>query len=144
MHPKKNLEQQGKLRTSRVLIVEDDAEMRNMLAEALRDEGYLVDILPNGTQLLNTYLSQSNNSSSLAKWDVIISDIRMPGLSGLTILGILSVSRKRLPPTIIITAFGDEEVHAEARRIGMAAVFDKPFEVDDLITKVREIAPPER
>jgi len=129
-------------KTSRVLIVEDDAEMRNMLAESLREEGYLVDVFPDGIHLLNTYLCEAGDSSRLKKWDVIISDIRMPGLSGLTILAGLRVSGRHLPPTIIITAFGDEETHAEARRIGIAAVFDKPFEVDVLVDKVRELAPP--
>ncbi len=128
-------------KTSRVLIVEDDAEMRSMLAEALRAEGYLVDVFPDGIHLLNAYLCEAGEPSRLVKWDVIISDIRMPGLSGMTILGGLRMSGRRLPPTIAITAFGDEETHAEARRIGIAAVFDKPFDVDDLIDKVQELSP---
>jgi DNA-binding response OmpR family regulator len=42
---------------------------------------------------------------------------------------------------ILITAFGDEETYAEARRLGAAAVLDKPFDLDDLVAKVREVAP---
>ena len=132
----------SKRKTSRVLIAEDDTEMRSMLAEALRAEGYLVDVFPDGIHLLNTCLSEAGESSHLAKWDVIISDIRMPGLNGMTVLGGLRTSGRHLPPTILITAFGDEETHAEARRIGIAAVFDKPFEVEDLIDKVRDLSPP--
>ena len=132
----------SKEKTSRVLIVEDDAEMRSMLAEALRAEGYLVDVFPDGIHLMNTYLCEAGESPRLAKWDVIISDIRMPGLSGMTVLGGLRTSGCHLPPTIVITAFGDEETHAEARRIGVAAVFDKPFEVEDLIDRVQELSPP--
>ena len=131
-------------KTSRVLIVEDDADMRNMLADALREEGYFVDVFPDGIHLLNTYWPEDSDLSRIAKWDVIISDVRMPGLNGMTVLAGLRRSGRRLPPTIIITAFGDEETHAEARRIGVAAVFDKPFEVDDLIDKVRELASPVR
>jgi DNA-binding NtrC family response regulator len=46
------------------------------------------------------------------------------------------------PPTILITAFGDDETHAEAERYRVAAFFDKPFDIEDLLVKVREIVPP--
>ncbi len=42
------------------------------------------------------------------------------------------------PPTILITAFGDEETHEKARQVGVAAVLDKPFDMNDLLGKVRE------
>jgi DNA-binding response OmpR family regulator len=41
---------------------------------------------------------------------------------------------------ILITAFGDEETHAEASRLGVAAMFNKPFDVDELLGKVQELA----
>jgi len=44
----------------------------------------------------------------------------------------------------VITAFGDKETHAEARRIGVAAVFDKPFDLDDFRTAVCNLLPPAR
>ena len=73
--------------------------------------------------------------------DMIISDILMPGLTGLEILEDLHEC-KGFPPMILITAFGDENVHRKAKRLGAAAMFDKPFEIDDLLSKVREIVPP--
>jgi CheY-like chemotaxis protein len=62
----------------------------------------------------------------------------MPGVFGLTIL---EGTRQRdgFPPIILITAFGDEETHAHAARLGAAAMFDKPFEIDDLLTKMRAV-----
>jgi CheY-like chemotaxis protein len=45
------------------------------------------------------------------------------------------------PPVILITAFGDEKTHEQAYLFGAAAVFDKPFDIEDLVTKVQEIAP---
>jgi FixJ family two-component response regulator len=57
----------------------------------------------------------------------------MPGVSGLGVAQGLASCDQRLP-TILITAFADDELRAEAKRAGVLAVFDKPFEVDDLRT----------
>ena len=73
-------------------------------------------------------------------FDLIISDIRMPGITGMTILDGVQLF-EGFPPMILITAFGDEETHAEAKRLGVAAIFDKPFDLDELLRKVVELAP---
>jgi len=65
----------------------------------------------------------------------------MPGLTGLEILEDLHECNG-FPPMISITAFGDKETHEKAEKFGAAAIFDKPFEIDDLLAKVREIVPP--
>jgi DNA-binding response OmpR family regulator len=46
---------------------------------------------------------------------------------------------QKLPPIILITAFGDAEVHQQASELGVAAILDKPFEVAELLAKVREV-----
>ena len=77
---------------------------------------------------------------SIGQKDValIISDIRMPGFTGMEVLE--ETSRKEaFPPMILITAFGDEKTHALADELGVAAMFDKPFDMDDLLAKVREL-----
>jgi DNA-binding response OmpR family regulator len=45
------------------------------------------------------------------------------------------------PPIVLITAFGDEETHSLAENLGAAAMFDKPFSMDDLLAKVHELLP---
>lgn len=122
-------------------ILEDDGEMRRLLAEVLRAQGYLVDVFPDGASWLNASIGNPDGSQTLRSWQVIISDIRMPGLSGLTVLRMAKVGSPSFPSVILITAFGDEETYAEARRLGAAAVLDKPFDLDDLVAKVREVAP---
>jgi len=62
----------------------------------------------------------------------------MPGLTGLEVLDGLHQC-KDLPPIILVTAFGDEQTHRLAESFGAVAVFDKPFDIDDLLTKVREV-----
>jgi DNA-binding response OmpR family regulator len=71
-------------------------------------------------------------------FDLIISDIRMPGVNGLSVLEGLR-EFKGVPPIILITAFGDEQTHADAERLGAAAVINKPFEITELLSTAREI-----
>jgi CheY-like chemotaxis protein len=128
----------------RVLVGEDDAEMRRVLAEALRDRGYAVVECNDGVSVLNSLsslvLSPETTGRDSERFDLVISDIRMPGVTGLSILEGVQLF-EGFPPMILITAFGDEETHAAASRAGVAAMFDKPFDVDDLLEKVEELAP---
>ncbi|HVP13697.1 MAG TPA: response regulator [Phycisphaerae bacterium] len=123
----------------RILLAEDDNEMRSLMAHLLRRDGYEVVECPNGVGLLD-YLSTFLGRSEPEHFDLVISDIRMPGLSGLEVVGGLH-RRPDFPPAILMTAFGDAETHAEAKEIGVAAMFDKPFDMHELMAKVRETVP---
>ena len=76
-------------------------------------------------------------------FDLIISDIRMPGITGIEVLEGLH-AHENCPPMILITAFGDKETHAQAHRLGAAAIFDKPFDIEDLLANVRETLYPSK
>ena len=125
----------------RVLLAEDDAALRPLIASALRGDGYEVLEARDGLELL------ANVESTLAEWGprpegvLIISDVQMPGLGGLDVLAILRCAFWAAP-VILITAFGDEETHAEAHELGAAAVFDKPFDLDELRSVAHEAMPP--
>jgi CheY-like chemotaxis protein len=124
-----------------ILLAEDDREMRVLLARALRQADYKVVECPDGWNLLEHLSSLIlHDSETREAVDLIISDIRMPGVTGLEILeGVQQTDG--FPPMILITAFGDKETHAQAEKFGAAAMFDKPFEINDLLAKVREIMP---
>jgi CheY-like chemotaxis protein len=128
----------------RILLGEDDADMRKLLAQALDERGYRVIECADGLSVLNKLGSLLMSPEVTAKdaepFDLIISDIRMPGVTGLTILDGVRLFED-FPPMILITAFGDKETHAEAEKQGVAAMFDKPFDVDDLLEKVEELVP---
>jgi DNA-binding response OmpR family regulator len=62
----------------------------------------------------------------------------MPGANGIMALSHLAGDASA-PPVVMITAFGDDAVHAWARSIGALATFDKPFDVDDLCTLARNL-----
>lgn len=123
-----------------VLLAEDDHEMRALLVRALHRAGYEVIACRNGVELLEHLGSYFLPDEEHEEIDLIISDIRMPGVTGLEILEGLS-KHDDFPPFILITAFGDAETHAEAERYGALAMFDKPFDIDDLLAKVRKIVP---
>jgi DNA-binding response OmpR family regulator len=62
----------------------------------------------------------------------------MPGVTGMEVLQ-GKPERTDFPPMILITAFGDDETHAQAAECGVAAMFDKPFDVDELLETVNAI-----
>ena len=126
----------------RVLVAEDDVEMRRLLAQSLRKDGYDVTECSDGFRLLDKLGDRLVAPEVLkhepADYDLIISDIRMPGVTGLSVLEGTQMF-EGFPPMILITAFGDEETHAQAEQFGAVAVFDKPFEFEDLLAKVHEV-----
>lgn len=121
-----------------VLLAEDDAELRALLAWVLRDDGFRVTECDHGVELLEHLGTSILGEEPAEQFDLIISDIRMPGVSGLTVLEGIK-DRVGFPPVIMITAFGDDETHARARQFCAAAIFDKPFDMDDLVNRAWEV-----
>jgi CheY-like chemotaxis protein len=127
----------------RVLIAEDDEEIRWGLAELLESRGCVVFEAQNGTQLLD-YLASSMLLSKLRPIpDVIVSDIRMPGFNGLSILEGLR-GAGWMTAFILLTAFGDEATRERALAMGATAFLDKPIDLERLEDEVIRAARAER
>src|SRR5262245_32279244 len=124
--------------SSMILLAEDDEPLRNLLAAALRLEGYVVVECRNGMDLVRR-VSDYVVTRRPIDYDVAVLDIRMPGVSGLEALEAMR-GLEGWPPTILITAFGDDAVHDEARQLGAVAFFDKPFEIEQFVAEVRRVA----
>ena len=122
----------------RILLVEDEFEMRRLLAEVLQKEGYDITEAENGAEGVDHVLESWRCGGSTEPFDLVISDIRMPGWTGLEIVEIVATSGMATP-VILITAFGTAETHVQARRLGAVAVFDKPFELSSLVAAVRDV-----
>ncbi len=120
-------------RATRVALAEDDVHFRRLIAAALRNDGFDVLEVSNGRDLLQRVASRMLNPNREPPLDLIISDIRMPLMTGLNLLAGLRNADWDIP-VILMTAFGDESTHEEAKRLGAGAVFDKPFRIDDLRT----------
>jgi DNA-binding response OmpR family regulator len=124
-----------------VLLAEDDAAFRRLIASVLEAEGYEVVQAVDGVELLAKLESVLTARRQRPDAFLVVADVRMPGLSGLDVLAILRCANCATP-VILITAFGDETTHMEGRELGAAAVFDKPFDVDALRGAVLEAMPP--
>jgi CheY-like chemotaxis protein len=123
-----------------ILVAEDHADMRNMLVQSLRRAGYQVTEVPDGWGLLTLLGACLLHSQDEEPVDLVISDIRMPGVTGMEVLR-GAEDAPEFPPIILITAFGDQRTHEEAERLGAKAIFDKPFDLEDLLARVQEIVP---
>jgi two-component system, response regulator, stage 0 sporulation protein F len=122
----------------RILLAEDDDEMRTLVAGALRADGHdVVEVGDGGRMLVRLARGYLVGSTP---YDLLVSDIRMPVCSGLQILESLRLARWPTP-AILMTAFGDEQTRARAEVLG-AVIFMKPFDMDDLRTAVFHLLGP--
>lgn len=120
----------------RLLLADDDEAFRGELAESLRQAGFAVTECRHGVDLIR-HLKCLRDPATPDDFDMIITDIRMPGVTGMSILEGLR-DRANAPPIILITGFGDQETRSQAKRLGAVAVLDKPFEITDLLSKIQE------
>jgi CheY-like chemotaxis protein len=126
----------------RVVVAEDAADVRRMVAVALRRLGYSVVEAASGPELLDKLGDALLSGVAASRPHVIISDIRMPGLTGLEVLA--GIRQAGWPTRVVLmTAYADPDTRAEARRLGVDALFAKPFDIDDLMTVVVNMTSPE-
>jgi len=129
-----NSEIQSRPFPARLLLAEDDLELRELLAYVLREDGHEVVEARDGHELLQILSESTHRGSTFA---LVVSDVRMPGLTAFDVLGRLQRALTDTP-VILITAFGDRTTHLRAQRLGACRVFDKPFDFDDLRAAVHE------
>jgi CheY-like chemotaxis protein len=118
-----------------VLLAENDLEMRLVLSKALQKEGCSVIECKDGIDLY-TRLSPLLKGDYDMEYDLIITDIRMPVITGMEIIEDLS-DIKNSPPVIIITSSGDIFTRERAQRLGASAL-DKQLNVEHLTKVVRD------
>ncbi len=116
-------------RDHKVLVVDDDLEMCELISDVLRGEG-----------LSATSIGDSLEASKILKkeeFDVIVTDLKMKGLKG---LDLLEEAKKVAPltPVIIITAFGTIESAIQAMKMGAYDYITKPFQMDELLLIIRK------
>jgi len=114
----------------RALVAEDDEEMRALVASVLRSEDFEVDEVGDGRGMWRQTLSSP-------AYDLIVSDLRLPIVDGLTVLEDLRARLSRTP-MLLMTAFGDAATRARAKVLG-AEFLDKPFEMSELRAAARRL-----
>lgn len=108
-------------------VVEDDRPMRESLVELLEDAGYTVHAYTRAEQLLSR--------SAALEPGCIVSDVRMSGMDGLTLLRRLRVAGSALP-LMLITGHADVSMAVAAMKLGAVDFLEKPFEADTLLAAV--------
>ena len=113
---------------AKLLVVDDERSMRELLSIVLRREGYDVTLAENGRAAIDQL--------ERGRFDLLVSDIKMPDMTGVDVLR----AAKRIDPDILgimITAFASADTAIEAMRLGAHDYLSKPFDVDELKMKVR-------
>src|SRR5581483_7745090 len=117
------------IQVSKVLLIEDDASAAQALQRVLAAEGYRVACEARG----DTGLAGAQQE----EFDVVITDLRLPGLNGLELVRQLHSAKPRLP-IILMTAHGTTETAIEATKLGAYDYLVKPFEMEELLFLVEK------
>jgi two-component system response regulator AtoC len=113
----------------RILVVDDEASMRDVLGRILTAEGYLVAEAGNGREAIEALGKE--------RFDFILCDIRMPVMGGLEMLR--EVTARKIPGTVIMmSAFGTVETAVEAMKLGAYDYISKPFMSDEILLTLRK------
>lgn len=114
--------------SARILIVDDEATIRASLVESLTREGYDITSAETGEEALAKCHSH--------KFDLVITDLKLPGVSGIEILQALR-NQGNETPVIMMTAYGDVDTAVSAMRLGAYDFIPKPFKLGTMKTQVR-------
>ncbi|WP_437686362.1 sigma-54-dependent transcriptional regulator [Sorangium sp. So ce176] len=116
-----------KRQSAKVLVVDDEASARSGLEKLLRQEGYAVDAAADGAEALEVAAERPP--------DVVVTDLKMPKMDGMALLGKLREQDPSLP-VIVVTAFGDVTSAVQAMRAGAEDYLTKPVDFDALLLSI--------
>ena len=115
----------------RVLVVEDEKKTASFVRKALQAEGFAVDVCHNGDEALS--------AASATPFDAIVLDIMLPGRDGLAVLRTLR-ERKQTTPVLLLSARGQVNERVEGLNAGADDYLPKPFELTELVARVRAMS----
>ena len=115
----------------RVLVVDDDQDIRDLLVAVLSEDGYIAQSARNGREALD----------KLKDWpaDVVVLDLMMPVMDGWTFAERLREQQRKIP-IIVLSAAND--VKRQAEKVGAVDVIPKPFDLDTLLPRIERVTGP--
>ena len=116
--------------SARILVVEDDVDLRETLGRALSREGYQVSFAGDGSEAVSAVKQRP--------YDLVIADLVMPRMGGITMLEELRNLGLTIP-TIVITAFGDRFLYQRAMELGASEFLMKPVKLVEVYRAVRSV-----
>ncbi|MEO5930209.1 MAG: response regulator [Candidatus Kapaibacterium sp.] len=117
--------------TRRLLVVDDEKNIRFTVVHALKSDDYDVDAASNGIEGLRTYVA--------GHYDLLLIDLRMPGMTGLEMLREIRHISPDAPAAVIITAYGVPQQLIEAAELGAIDFIRKPFSIQMIRGLIRDI-----
>jgi CheY-like chemotaxis protein len=121
----------------RIVVAEDDADMCALVADTLRRDGYDVTEVPDGGDLLVRIERQYRADEPEALIDLLVSDVRMPVITGLAIVRALRDAHSTMP-VLLMSAFADAATRSEAESLD-AVLLDKPLRPSVLRAEVHRL-----
>ncbi len=118
--------------TTTILIVDDEPGFRFSVSLILRNQGFNVIEAGNGIQALEVMSERSRSGEPV---DLVISDIRMPGMDGLKFLENLPAGQN-MTKVIVMTGYGNRESELALKRLGITRIINKPFSAEVLLDSV--------
>src|SRR5271168_2173338 len=116
---------------SRITVVDDDASVRESMSSLLRSIGHAVMEFGSADELVA--------SAALEETDCVITDVRMPGMSGLELQRRLMVTHPQLPVILMTAHASDDEVRLRALKDGAMAYLSKPLDEETLLSAVETV-----
>lgn len=118
-------------RATSVLVIDDNVALAENIAEILTDSGVTVEVALDAREGLRLFDEGS--------WDLVVTDVRMPGVDGLELLELLKQRRPGIP-VMVMTGYADSATVERAHESGALAVVHKPLDVDAFLTLVEQIS----
>jgi CheY-like chemotaxis protein len=114
---------------NKILVVDDNENIRVILKQMLEDGGYIVTTAKGGEEALGLLKG--------GHFDLVVTDINMPGMTGFELL---ERSKKMYPklPVIFITAYKKDKTLVGSVKVGLSDYIEKPFKMDDVLRTIRE------
>jgi DNA-binding response OmpR family regulator len=114
---------------TRLLVVDDDAELCGLLSKYLGEEGFVVSCVPDGESALALFASQI--------FELVVLDVGLPGISGVDVLS--RIRSKSLVPVVMLTASGDLDYRIRGLEAGADDYIAKPFSTQELVLRLRAV-----
>ena len=115
-----------------ILVVDDEQNMLNTLAFILETANYQITTATEGREALNQIVAARENGRPV---DLLVTDFRLPGLTGLQLIDELNYLKIKIP-VLLITAYGNRSLFLELMCTGCADYLDKPFDYKELVRRV--------
>ena len=119
----------------KILVIDDEEIIIKSLSRLLEKNVYEVFIAKNGQDAI--IMAEEGD------FDLILADIRMPGISGVeaieSIYGNIKTANTKKPPVIFITGYADDEIAEHAKSVNPIAYIYKPFDMPELVDKIKEV-----